>query len=301
MKTLYDILEVSRQASAESIDAAFRRLIADCDRVAVLAPGPELEMRKDAIVRAHAQLADPRQRRDYDERLALADSAGLGRPLADPDGAVGGLARRVALPLAFGAGLGMLLYLFVGWLTPPAPPTAASAPVVPIGRATSSAGPLALSLEPSVAERRLEYERAAREQAMMLERERAAREQSLTLERERLRLEVEILRAEADRRNRELEQHADAEDRRLKMEERRLAREEADAKAADETRDYWEQERRNLYRIRRNVENAERALELRKDAAAARLGITRDQYDRLQERRWTEESSDWTESSGWYQ
>lgn len=295
MKTLYDILEIGRQASAEAIAASFRRLIADCEGRAIAAPGPELEMRRDAIVRAHAVLRDPQRRRDYDERLGLAAPPGRGRARDGLDPGPVRRVRRWARPLQSAAGLLALLYFATGSLSPPPPPGSViahatdretgardPAPAPPVAPSGSSAVPASAPLSTpglGIAERRLEYERTAREQALLLERE-------------RLRLEVEVLRAQQARRDRELEAYADGQDRRLRMQERKSDRDQADAERAREQGDYWEQERRSRHEIDRQVGNAERTIELRKDAAAARLGIDRRQYDRL-------ESRQWTESSGW--
>lgn len=41
------------------------------------------------------------------------------------------------------------------------------------------------------------------------------------------------------------------------------------------------------------VYQTEHAIDLQRDVAAARLGVTRDQYDRLYEARWKESSTGW--------
>jgi len=122
------------------------------------------------------------------------------------------------------------------------------------------------------------------------ERERAAREGQLALENERLKQQIEILRLEQVRRDKELEYSAQERDRLLRIEERRqdLAEREiqADRKHIDRSsdREYVNQTSQDV------INNANRTVELQKDAAAARLGITRAQYNALESEKWRESS-----------
>lgn len=65
-KTLYDVLELSSNASAESIRAAYERLSAKLDP-----SRPEDKLRSDAIKEAFLTLGNPGTRSQYDRKLAM--------------------------------------------------------------------------------------------------------------------------------------------------------------------------------------------------------------------------------------
>jgi len=264
MKNLYDVLEVSRVASAEAIAAAHQRLLqqlqdeapADADS----GPAGGISARRDAVTRAYRVLADPGQRKEYDERL---DGSTATRP-EPPDG------RRKW----FADARSYVMQFIIPALVVALP--LATVIYIALDRDAKSAG---------VATPK---ENGAAEPAAMIES--AAQERRLELENERLKQQIEVLRLEPARRDRELEYSAQERDRLLRIEEKRqeLAEKEIQADRAhidrDSDRQYQNQTSQDI------VDNLNRTVELQKDAAAARLGITRQQYNRLEQEKWREGS-----------
>jgi curved DNA-binding protein CbpA len=71
-RTLYDVLEVSKSASQDMIDAAFTRLSAKFTAVdESKAVNPTQRFYLDAVNRAYATLSDPEKRTQYDRKLEL--------------------------------------------------------------------------------------------------------------------------------------------------------------------------------------------------------------------------------------
>jgi colicin import membrane protein len=71
-KTLYDVLEVSSSASAETIRAAYERLSAKVDPSRPENAGrPDLKLLSDAIKEAFLTLGNPATRAQYDRKLAM--------------------------------------------------------------------------------------------------------------------------------------------------------------------------------------------------------------------------------------
>ena len=66
-KTLYDILEVSPEASSDSIRAAYERLSATVPK----AGSPDTDLRAMAMSEAFLTLSDPGRRAQYDKRLSM--------------------------------------------------------------------------------------------------------------------------------------------------------------------------------------------------------------------------------------
>src|SRR5688572_26815727 len=97
--TWYDLLDVSREASAEDIRAAWRTQIAD------LEPG---DRRFDALNRAAKVLLDPEARAAYDAGLPQGDDT-------DPtDGEESGLVTGAGAPSSTGSGAGVPSWLLAG-------------------------------------------------------------------------------------------------------------------------------------------------------------------------------------------
>jgi len=67
-KTLYDILEVSLNASIESIRAAYERLSA---KFSECSANPDTKMQANAITEAFLTLSNPTKRAQYDKALAI--------------------------------------------------------------------------------------------------------------------------------------------------------------------------------------------------------------------------------------
>lgn len=89
--------------------------------------------------------------------------------------------------------------------------------------------------------------------------------------------EIELAKQAEDREDKRLEYEANAGKRTLDMQERKLDIVEREVNANRKAIDEYN----NYLRIQRNVEQIKQAIDIQRDAAAARLGITREQYDRL--------------------
>ncbi|GEM_PF-5789782 len=86
---------------------------------------------------------------------------------------------------------------------------------------------------------------------------------------------LDLLHLEHQRKMLELEYSAQSQQRSLRMEERKV-----DLLESETTADrQYTREIQNDARIQRNISNIQQTIDLKKDAEAARLGVTRQQYD----------------------
>jgi len=285
VKTFYDILEVSRLASPEAIADSYRRLSDVYQRRIdpVSNNRAEIAARLDAVKRAYSVLADPDKRAEYDKRMADDERSRAARVNRVCKSIGSRPIRFIVKPLGYG------LLLMVGYLAlamasgdattvqraatgmgdarcPEAPPVEAAARA----RAPADGEIVARSVD-RAAEKLAEYEAALREREL----------ERLALENQRLRRQVEAQRLEQERYDRALEQRASSDDRALRIGERRQDLLESETRAE-----------RGYADAQRTLDNLNAAYELQRDVTAAKLGITRGQYDRM-------EQAKFTEGSGW--
>lgn len=113
MKTYYTLLDISIEATAEEVEAAYRRLRERYSPERVTALGGEFrdiaESRTAELDRAYRVLADPQQRRDYDRSLGIAPPS--------PASRAPGRARLSGreLGLAIGGALAGLIVIALVW------------------------------------------------------------------------------------------------------------------------------------------------------------------------------------------
>lgn len=251
MKTLYDILELSRQASPEAVDASYLRLVRHC-RARSDDPGAdaaELALRTDALERAHAVLADPQSRRAYDEELNGRQALRVRPSGARPHGARPGLRRYLQAPWVWGLIL-VVVILAVGY------------PII-AHRAEAPA-----SSEP-----------ASQSRIRQLEHEMDLQARQFALENAYLRRQLDVAQREQERLDRELAYRAEATDRALNMQERVVETQLRETNAERTHRTELDAEES----LSRRVADLNRATEAVRDLNAARLGISAQQYERLRE------------------
>jgi len=86
---------------------------------------------------------------------------------------------------------------------------------------------------------------------------------------------IDLLRLEQQRKMMELQYSSHAQNRALRMDERKVDLLESEVNADRQ----YTKEIQNDERIQRNISNIQQTIDIRKDAEAARLGVTRQQYD----------------------
>jgi curved DNA-binding protein CbpA len=283
MKTLYDVLQVHSLADGTSIDEAYQRLIAQWAAEPGSAPGTDVlrAARREAIERAYAVLSDPLRRTAYDER-------NIGREAVAEPGLLR-LTRSVnwhAAAKAFAlSGVGVLglvgsAYLLLHWDAPSAP---ALAVTERLGSGIQLAGAQAPTTPNPAADANTGNERLAAQQ--------------LALENERLKVELEVIRREQDRRDRMLDITASGVAAERAYREMAHRYEENTRPAAELVRGATEEaihQRDSDARVR----TLEKAADMQRDVAAARLGITRGQYERVARDRFRDSYYDGT---GWHE
>lgn len=279
MKNLYDVLEVSRSCTKETLDASYHRLAAELNDLinSNSSNYSEIKFRLDGIEHAHAVLSDPVKRREYDERIKGAEAAVFETSdnyFDDFLSALLDVAKRPIIVIVIIALIPLILYTT---LDHGVKKTEINSKEVVSSKALDI-------VDASVEnDRELQQERIALENARLqreveiLKMEQERRDRQLEYERELQAREIDLLRQEQERRDRRLEYEANAGDRVLGMEERKLSIAEREIRANRKTID----EHNNRVRIDRNVNDLLRAAELQRNAEAARLGITREQYERL--------------------
>lgn len=260
MKTLYDVLELSRQASPEAVEASYQRMARHWrghgDDPA--ATEPDRSLRVDAIERAYAILADPQSRRAYDEELK-GRQALRGRPSGGhPRGAPSAVRPSLRAPWVW-----VLMLLAVALVA------ALAAGYLSSAQRTGSPGYPTPDSQARIRQLELEKELLARR---------------LAFESERLQRQVELAQREQARRERESAHRLDTLDRTQPMQDQLTAIQVQERKADLARR--IESDTRDA--IRQRVADLNRAAEAVRDLNTARLGISPRQYELLRE-----------EQSGW--
>lgn len=280
MKTLYDVLELSRLASKEAIDASHQRLVEDCRIQSDLNPGnePEFKLRLDAIERAYAVLSDPQKRSQYDVRMD-ARPVVIGSPGGGySDGLLSEFIEYVKRPLAISLAF-LLPVVAVGYLL--------SDHYIKTKSIAAGERSDIRSTELKAAETRATVTLATQrldtaDKSVEYENEWKARQ--LEAENDRLNQEMGLIRQEQARKDRELEVRANASDRALKVQERQTDTWVRETNAERKhTNDVYDDEA-----LDRRLDSLNKATEAVRDLNAARMGITRKQYEQIQE-----------EQSGW--
>ncbi|WP_295606915.1 DnaJ domain-containing protein [uncultured Lamprocystis sp.] len=263
MKTLYDVLEVSRWASKETITAAYQGLLRKYQQEAGFAcgDGAEINARIDAVKRAYTVLVDPDKRQDYDKRLgegAITEPV-LNRRNQAMDSVPSNLMKYVLTAMAFSLPVAAAIYI---------------------------------ALHGAITSERVATQKTTDQSERMVKIEEAAQERRLELENEHLRQQIEVLKSEQTRRAKEVDYTARERDRLLRIEESRQAVAEREIQSDRTLIDRASNRQYNNQLSQDVVDDVNRTVELNKDAAAARLGVTRQQYDSL-------EREKWNETSGW--
>ena len=284
MKSLYDVLEVSEQASTEVIEAAYQRLTALHEKN-IRDPTGDLEdntNRLNAVNFAHALLGDPQKRQGYDEELASRR-----KPQAEfvSDGPLAGqgtvslayfkIAMLIAIPVV------AIIYVVLNFLV--------DSGHVEVQEKTQTSE--AAVRDEEVANDRLALDYRKEHDALVHERQsnelaaiQAIEAKRLEAEAEQLRYKNELYqeqlalqRLEQQRRALQMQYQANARARMLDMEQRQLDMAEWQVTS---DRAYLEAAR-NDAQISRNVERIEKAIDLQRDINATKQGVSRRQYDAI--------------------
>ena len=284
MNSLYDVLELSQNASTDAIDASYQRLksLYEKNMRDQIGDLVDNENRLKAVNYAHSLLRDPQKRSRYDEELAArhrpttetgtgSESAGSASPFGEKSKA----ALLIAVPVV------AVLYIALNFLVDfgsveVQEQLADSATAARAEELTNDRLALDHQNERDVRD----HERLTSELATI----RAFEAQRLETEAERLRFQAELLQEQLalrqlhqQRQALALQYQTNARSRMLNMEERKL---EIAERETDANRAYID-DVRNDAKISRNVARIEKAIELQRDINAEKHGLSRRQYDAI--------------------